>query len=67
MNCDWSQWGTWSECDATSGTCQKARKRSKIQNGGLVCSGSDTEESSCNEGECAHEEPKQMGKTITLP
>ena len=69
MNCDWSQWGAWSECDATSGTCQKSRKRTKIQeakNGGQVCSGSDTEQSSCNEGDCAQEEPKQMGKTISL-
>ena len=52
----WSAWGNWSLCSATCGTSVQTRKRQCDNpipaNGGVKCSGGDTETRICNVTDC---------------
>ena len=56
MNCEWSDFGEWSECSKSCGGGEKTSNRSVIKpalNGGKDCEGEDIQIESCNDQPCA--------------
>lgn len=54
----WSQWGCWSKCSITCGTGGKQTRKRECthpppSNGGLGCTGTNTEVKECNRSRCA--------------
>ena len=55
MNCEWSEYGEWSDCSKTCGGGEKSSTRTILQepiNGGNECEGEDTKIEPCNENSC---------------
>ena len=55
-NCEWNEYGDWSECSATCGGGTHYRERTKKQeaeHGGQNCTGDAREEAACNTHNCA--------------
>lgn len=53
---EWGNWGAWGTCSVTCGGGQSARSRTcdnpRPQNGGLDCSGDQSEYGNCNTQNC---------------
>ena len=75
MDCQWSDWDSWSTCSVTCGSGSQTRTRTEFQsaaNGGQVCQGSNQESQSCDPGAiCQFTKGKisnqQTGKCIKVP
>ena len=55
MDCEWSDFGEWSECSKSCGGGEKTSNRSIIKlplYGGIECEGKDTQIESCNDQPC---------------
>ena len=54
VDCNWNIWGSWGFCTKTCGSGSRTRTRSKNGpfHGGIDCSGSLSESSSCNTNSC---------------
>ena len=55
MNCEWSDFGEWSECSKSCGGGERTSNRSVIKPalyGGKECEGEDIQIESCNDQPC---------------
>lgn len=54
MDCTWSDWGNWTNCNLTCGGGQQMRPRFEIgpYHGGQPCNGSDEDWRDCNAHFC---------------
>ena len=55
MDCEWGEFGDWSECTKTCGAGTQTRTRAKIQeaeHGGTECEGSSSEQRACEVHVC---------------
>ena len=56
VDCKWSKYGNWSNCNASCGAGTEYRTRTVTQKemfGGSKCLGNDTEFRKCNHGTCS--------------
>ena len=56
MNCEWDEFGEWTECNAScGGGIQRRRRTVKIRasNGGSPCRGREIETRTCNTQDCS--------------
>ena len=57
MDCVWTEWGAWSECDCDNGAKRTRNRTTDAGNEvGMLCSqllGKDTQKLDCPKGECA--------------
>ena len=59
LDCQWTEWDTWSDCSMTCGTGSKTTRRRVLvvqQNGGDECSGGTIRSKSCNKQHCPGKE-----------
>ena len=67
MNCAWSNWGKFSECNKSCGSGDGSQERTRTivtasQNGGKACDGSNKDTRNCNNGGC----PGMKSKVIKV-
>ena len=75
VDCQWSDWNSWSTCSITCGIGSQTRTRTELQsavNGGQVCQGTNQETQSCDSGAtCQFTKGtianQQTGKCIKVP
>ena len=76
VDCQWSDWDSWSTCSVTCGSGSQTRTRTELQsvaNGGQTCQGSNQESQSCDPGAACPQFTKgkisnqQTGKCIKVP
>jgi len=67
VDCEWTTWGSWSNCTHPCGGGTRSRSRGKgheAQYGGDKCVGENNEDQSCNTFSCPHSE--YVGMTLIL-
>ena len=76
VDCQWSDWDSWSTCSVTCGSGSQTRTRTELQsaaNGGQACQDSNQETQSCNQADSCPQFTKgiitnqQSGQCIKVP